>query len=58
MTLFGPITMLDEPDRAIVDQLGDEITAFNFAATDIHDGLELFAAVRDDDGMLAAGLYG
>jgi len=47
MTAFGPITVLDQSDRAIVDQLGDEITAFNFAATDIHDGLEVFAAVRD-----------
>jgi GNAT superfamily N-acetyltransferase len=55
MTAFGPITVLDEPDRAIVDQLGEEITA---AATDIHDGLEFFAAVRDEDGKLAAGIYG
>jgi GNAT superfamily N-acetyltransferase len=41
-----------------VDQLGDEVTAFNFAATDIRDGLEVFAAVRDENGELAAGIYG
>jgi GNAT superfamily N-acetyltransferase len=58
MTVFGPITVLDQPDRAIVDQLGDEITAFNFASTNIHDGLEFFAAVRDQHGKLAAGIYG
>jgi GNAT superfamily N-acetyltransferase len=58
MTVFGPITLLDEPDRAVVDRLGDEISAFNFAAADIHDGREVFAAVRDDDGELAGGIYG
>ena len=58
MTPFGPITVLDKPDREVVDQLGDEITAFNFASTDIHDGVEIFAAVRDEDGRLAAGIYG
>ena len=59
MTAFGPTTVLDQPDRAIVDQLGDEITAFNFAANDIHDGLEVFAAVRDEDGSwLRASMAG
>ena len=58
MTVFGPITVLDQADRSIVDQLGDEITAFNFAATNILDGLELYAAVRDEDGRLVAGIYG
>ena len=58
MSVGGPVRMLDQPDRAIVDQLGDEITAFNFAATGVHDARELFAAVHDCDRALAAGVYG
>jgi GNAT superfamily N-acetyltransferase len=58
MTAFGAITMIDRPDRAVVARLGDEITAFNFAATGVHDGVEFFAAVRDEHGELVAGIYG
>jgi GNAT superfamily N-acetyltransferase len=58
MTAFGPITMIDRPDRAVVARLGDEITAFNFASTDIHDGVEFYAAVRDRQGDLVAAIYG
>ena len=48
----------DDPDPAIVARLGEEITAFNFDLTGIHDGRELFAAIHDEDGELAAGVYG
>ena len=58
MSVFGPITLLEGPDRAVVDRLGDEISAFNFATTEIRDGLEFYAAVSDDEGELAAGIYG
>jgi hypothetical protein len=40
-----------------MDQLGDEITAFNFAATDIHDGLR--SSPRSWRGRQAGwGIYG
>ena len=48
MTPFGRIAMTHRPERAVVERLGDEITAFNLATTDIHDGVELYAAVRDE----------
>lgn len=57
-TAFGPIRVLERPDPAVVARFGDEITAFNFAATDIHDGLEFYAAIDDDQGELAGGVYG
>ncbi len=50
--------MIDRPDAAVVARLGEEISSFNFATTGIHDGRELFAAVRDEAGRLVAGVYG
>jgi ribosomal protein S18 acetylase RimI-like enzyme len=61
MTMDGPdeqLIVVEEPDRAVVDQLRDEITEFNFAATGIRDGRELFAAVHDARGALVGGVYG
>ena len=53
-----PIRLTDRPDPAGVAQLGDEITAFNFATTGLHDGRELYAAVHADEGALVAAVYG
>ena len=47
----------DRPDADLVARLGEEITAFNFARTGIHDARELFAAVHEH-GELVAGVYG
>jgi GNAT superfamily N-acetyltransferase len=55
---FGSVRLVDRSEPAIVARLGDEITAFNFAATDVRDGRELFAAVHDEHGELAAGVHG
>jgi GNAT superfamily N-acetyltransferase len=52
------ISLVDEPDRELVARLGEEITAFNFAATGIRDGCELLAALHDERGKLMAGVHG
>jgi GNAT superfamily N-acetyltransferase len=52
------IELIDRPDPKVVARLGDEITAFNFATTGVHDGQELYGAVHDDQGTLVAGVYG
>jgi ribosomal protein S18 acetylase RimI-like enzyme len=52
------IIVVDQPVSSAVDQLRDEITRFNFAATGIHDGRDLFAAVHDPHGALIGGIYG
>jgi GNAT superfamily N-acetyltransferase len=52
------IRLVAQPDPAIVARLADEITAFNFATTGIHDGREFGAAIHDDEGGLAAGVHG
>jgi GNAT superfamily N-acetyltransferase len=52
------IPLVGRPDSAVVAQLSDEITAFNFASTGLHDGQEFYAAVHDDQGALVAGVYG
>jgi GNAT superfamily N-acetyltransferase len=52
------IAIGEEADEATVGELRDAISAFNFSATGIHDGRELFAAVRDDAGELLGGIYG
>ena len=49
------MTVIDRPDAAVVARLGEEISSFNFATTGIHDGRELFAAVRDEACRLVAG---
>jgi GNAT superfamily N-acetyltransferase len=55
---FDAVRVVDQPDAEIVARLCDEISAFNFAATDIRDGRELFAAIHDQHNELAAGAYG
>jgi GNAT superfamily N-acetyltransferase len=52
------VQVVDRPDEDIVARLRDEITAFNFAAIDIHDGRELFAAIHDEGDELSASVYG
>jgi GNAT superfamily N-acetyltransferase len=52
------IQLTDRPDPRVVARLGDEITAFNFATTGVHDGQEFYGAVHDDKGALVAGVYG
>jgi GNAT superfamily N-acetyltransferase len=52
------IELIDRPDPKVVARLGDEITAFNFATTGVHDGQEFYGAVHDDQGTLVAGVYG
>jgi GNAT superfamily N-acetyltransferase len=52
------IRVVDRADPAAVTRLSDALNAFNAAATGIHDARELYAEVRDDDGELAAGVYG
>jgi GNAT superfamily N-acetyltransferase len=52
------VRIVDRPDAAVVDRLGEEISAFNFATTGIHDGRELFAAVEDERGDLTAAVHG
>jgi GNAT superfamily N-acetyltransferase len=52
------VRLVDQPDSAIVTRMGDEITAFNFATADLHDGRELFATIDDEHGELTAGVYG
>jgi ribosomal protein S18 acetylase RimI-like enzyme len=54
----GSIRVVDRTDAAVATQLGQEISAFNMRAVDIHDGRELFAAVRDERGALVAGVDG
>jgi GNAT superfamily N-acetyltransferase len=48
----------EEPSPHDVTRLEDEINAFNFRATGIHDGRLLAAFSRDDAGALRAGLAG
>jgi GNAT superfamily N-acetyltransferase len=52
------VRVVDQPDEEIVRQLGDRISAFNFATSGIRDGRELFAAIRDEHAALVAGIYG
>jgi ribosomal protein S18 acetylase RimI-like enzyme len=58
MSAFGPITVGDKADEAVVARLGREISALNFATTGIRDGRWLYAAVHDDDGELAGAIDG
>jgi ribosomal protein S18 acetylase RimI-like enzyme len=52
------IRVLDEEDPDVVGRLADELSSFNFAATGIHDGRWLFAAVRDDAGEVRGAIQG
>ena len=56
--MTGAVRLVDRPDAAIAARLGEEISAFNFAATGIHDGRELFGAVEDGRGELSGAVYG
>ena len=47
-----------EADTALAERLGEEISAFNTAATGHRDVRMLSAAVRGDDDGLLAGIYG
>jgi len=49
---------LDERERALVQQLDDELVAFNLETTGIRDFNELLITETDDEGTLSAGLYG
>jgi GNAT superfamily N-acetyltransferase len=52
------IAIGEAADEATVGELREAISAFNFSATDIRDGREFFAAVRDGAGALLGGIYG
>lgn len=52
------VRLVDSPDEAVVARLGEEISAFNFATTGIHDGRWLFGTVPDEDGELRAAVHG
>jgi GNAT superfamily N-acetyltransferase len=52
------ITIVDEPDSALAARLDDEIAAFNFKVTGIHDARDLAGRVHDGNGELMAGVQG
>lgn len=52
------IHLEEAPSPRDVARLEDEINAFNFATTGIHDGRVLAAFLRDEAGALRAGLAG
>lgn len=56
--MAGEITVTDRPDPDVVARLGRELAAFNFEASGVRDGVELYAAVHDDGGELAAAVDG
>jgi GNAT superfamily N-acetyltransferase len=56
--LLARMEVLDRTDPSVAAQLGEEIDAFNMAATGSYDGRELFAQVRDKGGALVAGVDG
>ena len=58
MSEHAGVRMGEQPDAAVVDRLGHEISAFNFATTGLHDGRELYGAVHDEDGELVGAVQG
>lgn len=52
------IHLEEAPSPRDVARLEEEINAFNFRTTDIHDGRLLTAFLRDDAGEIRAGLAG
>jgi GNAT superfamily N-acetyltransferase len=53
-----PVQVTDRTDPSVAARLGQEIDAFNMAATGLDDGRDLFALVRDEGGALVAGVDG
>jgi len=54
----NPLTLTDDLTPSEVQFLEDQINEFNFATTGFHDGRLLTLQVKDQQGKLAAGLYG
>ncbi len=52
------IRVVDEEDADVVARMENELSAFNFATTGIHDGRWLFATVRDEAGELRGAIQG
>jgi ribosomal protein S18 acetylase RimI-like enzyme len=52
------IKLTDEADPEVVARVRRELSAFNFEASGVRDGVEFFAAVDDDDGELVAAVDG
>ncbi len=50
--------VVDNPSRADVEWLEEQINTFNTAATGYDDGRQLAVFVRDPGGTLIAGLHG
>jgi GNAT superfamily N-acetyltransferase len=54
----GAFELVDEPTPEDMAYLGDRLYEFNVGATSIHDGVLLGIFVRDDAGVITAGLHG
>jgi GNAT superfamily N-acetyltransferase len=52
------LELVDEPSSEDQSFLGDRLYEFNVAATGISDGVLLGIFLRDDDGVMTAGLHG
>ena len=53
-----PFELVDEPSSEDMSFLGDRLYDFNVGATGISDGVLLGIFMRDDDGVMTAGLHG
>ncbi len=58
MSEAAPLTVIDDPSRDDVHELGRRLYEHNVAASGIGDGRELAIFVRDDEDRVVAGLYG
>jgi len=50
--------LVDDPAPEDMTFLGDRLYEFNVGATGIRDGILLGVFLRDDDGVMTAGLHG
>src|SRR5258708_18813672 len=55
---FNSLSVTDDPTPSEVQFLEDRINEFNFATTGFYDGRLLTILVKDEQGEVAAGLYG
>jgi ribosomal protein S18 acetylase RimI-like enzyme len=50
--------LTSQPDPEVVARVRRKLSAFNFDASGVRDGVGFFAAIRDDDGELVAAVDG